>query len=71
MRTCAARGCERLVRPDRLMCYPHWRRVPTPLQHAVWATYRPGQETRGDQTPEYLAAMRDAMRAVAEGERGQ
>lgn len=40
---CHARGCSTPVRPELLMCYPHWRKVPPRLQRLVWATYRPGQ----------------------------
>lgn len=41
--TCHARGCKVEVRPELLMCGPHWRKVPSKIQRAVWATYRPGQ----------------------------
>ena len=41
--TCHARGCDRAVPPELLMCGRHWRMVPRILQRAVWAAYRPGQ----------------------------
>jgi hypothetical protein len=41
--TCHARGCEVPVKPELLMCYAHWRKVPSQVQRAVWAAYRPGQ----------------------------
>ncbi len=63
--TCHAKGCEVPVPPRMLMCYWHWRRVPRALQRQVWATYRPGQEVDKRPSEEYLAAMRDAIEAVA------
>jgi len=41
--TCHARGCATPVKPEMLMCFFHWRRVPKKIQRAVWASYRPGQ----------------------------
>lgn len=40
---CHARGCTRAVRPEYLMCPPHWRRVPANVQQAVYRHYRVGQ----------------------------
>jgi hypothetical protein len=40
---CHARGCKTAVRPELLMCFPHWRQVPVKIQRAVYATYRRGQ----------------------------
>lgn len=62
---CHARGCEVEVPPARLMCLAHWNLVPYALKRNVWAHYRPGQEVRKDPTPEYLAAARAAIEAVA------
>ena len=42
------------------MCLAHWRRVPRPIQRAVWATYRPGQ--CDDRSPS--AAWHDAADAA-------
>jgi hypothetical protein len=50
------------------MCGRHWRMVPQDLRAAVWATHRPGQETTKDPSPEYLAATRRAIDAVADKE---
>lgn len=50
------------------MCAPHWRMVPKPLQRALWAAYKPGQERRMDPTPEYLRAAAACVRSVAEAE---
>lgn len=41
--TCHARGCDKPVPPERLMCLGHWRMVPRVIQRAVWSAYRPGQ----------------------------
>lgn len=40
---CHARGCKVIVRPEILMCKPHWFMVPYALRHEVWRTYHPGQ----------------------------
>ena len=58
--TCHARGCSKPVPPELLMCLAHWRRVPRPIQRAVWATYRPGQ--CDDRSPS--AAWHDAADAA-------
>lgn len=62
---CHARGCEAHVPPRYLMCARHWRMVPKPLQHAIWATYRPGQERTKDPSPAWATASRAAIAAVA------
>lgn len=41
--TCHARGCCRVVKPELLMCFVHWSRVPQIIQAAVYRHYRPGQ----------------------------
>jgi hypothetical protein len=48
-----------------LMCSRHWRGVPSELQQAVWRHYRRGQEIDKRPTPEYLAAAKAAIDAVA------
>jgi hypothetical protein len=40
---CHAHGCTVPVRPELLMCYPHWRKVPKSVQKRVLDTYRSGQ----------------------------
>lgn len=62
---CHAKGCDVSVPPRMLMCRPHWRMVPRPLQDAVWDEYQPGQENRKDPTDDYLAAAQAAIDAVA------
>lgn len=65
---CHATNCTKRVPPRLLMCAPHWRMVPKPLQDAVWDTYVPGQERRMDPTGEYLDAAFAAIDAVANQE---
>lgn len=62
---CHATGCERTVRPEHFMCYPHWRIVPNGMKALIWATYRRGQ--CDDQSPsvEYCQAARQAVIFVA------
>lgn len=63
--TCHAEGCTTPCPPSRLMCLPHWRRVPKRLADALWLVYVPGQENRKDPTPEYLVAAEACIVAVA------
>lgn len=58
---CAAPGCRAQVDLRRLMCKHHWFALPDRLRAAVWRTYRPGQETRGGATKEYVEAVRAAQ----------
>lgn len=58
---CAAPGCRAQVDLRRLMCKHHWFALPDRLRAAVWRTYRPGQETRGGVTNEYVEAVRAAQ----------
>ena len=64
--TCHARGCRTPVKPELLMCLAHWRRVPRPLQQAVWRHYRVGQCNDMNPSPEWHAAADAAIEAVAE-----
>ena len=54
MPPCAVPGCGRSVSSDRLMCPPHWYRVPIPLRAAVSHAWRVRRGTLG--TPGYLEA---------------
>jgi hypothetical protein len=65
---CHALGCTVPVPPQMLMCRTHWFKVPKPLRQAVWSLYQRGQEVTKTPTPEYLAAARRAIDAVAERE---
>jgi hypothetical protein len=68
---CHAEGCGARVPPRVLMCLPHWRLVPAPLQRAVWDAYRPGQEIDKRPSEKYLEAAKRAIAAVAAAERRQ
>lgn len=37
---CPVAGCTRTVPNEKLMCWDHWRRVPTGLARMVYAAYR-------------------------------
>lgn len=67
--TCHAEGCPAKVPPKMLMCGRHWRMVPRPLQRAIWATYRRGQEQDKNPSAAYMAVQRLACAAVARDER--
>jgi hypothetical protein len=62
---CAARGCTKKIPRRMLMCAEHWRKVPHKERTKVWDTYRPGQESQGEITPEYIDAAQGAIDAVA------
>lgn len=66
--SCAAHGCDLQIFDGRLMCRRHWGMVPAELRRRVWRTYRPGQEKDGDMAPEYRAAAKAAVAAVARAE---
>jgi hypothetical protein len=66
-RKCAALTCQTLVPPRLLMCRRHWSLVPVLIRNRVWAHYQKGQEQgRTAPSAEYFAAVRDAIRAVAD-----
>lgn len=56
---CPVHGCSTRVPYDRLMCVPHWRRVPKVLAAAVWDAAR--NDWLGDG---HLAAQAAAINAV-------
>ena len=58
---CPRNGCRRTVGDAYLMCGPDWKRVPAPLQRAVYAAYKRGA---GLGSPELIAAQDAAIRAV-------
>ncbi|MDP3768302.1 MAG: putative molybdenum carrier protein [Dehalococcoidia bacterium] len=66
--TCHAIGCEVPVKPERLMCLAHWRRVPRAVQDRVLQFYRPGQCDDWEVSEEYCAAAHAAVLAVADSE---
>lgn len=65
---CAARGCTQQIPLHRLMCGPHWRKVPRKLRQRVWGSYRPGQEIDHNPSGDYVRAVRLAVLTVAEKE---
>ena len=58
---CPIKGCGANAKPNRLMCWPHWRRVPKALNHAVFDTYR-----NIGRDPAAYAEARDAAIAAVE-----
>lgn len=70
---CHADGCDEPVPPAMFMCRRHWYMVPRPLQRAIWATYRRGQEIDKRPSDAYLLNADQAVRVVAgkEGRRLQ
>ena len=62
---CAISGCTRSAKDGQLMCWPHWRRVPRALNHAVFDTYR---NLRSDPAA-YRQARDAAIAAVEEKEK--
>lgn len=61
MHTCHWPGCNVEVPPKYWGCQPHWRKLPYHIRENIWRTYRPGQETTKDPSPEYLAAAQEAQ----------
>lgn len=37
---CAATRCLREIPVYRLLCFPHWKMIPAPLQSRLWDAYR-------------------------------
>jgi len=44
---CPAAGCTTMLPMDRMFCWPHWRRVPRPLQRDVWRLWNNGHVEDG------------------------
>lgn len=63
--TCHAHGCTTSVSPKMLMCKKHWFSLPKPIQAAVWAEYRSGQEVDKRPSLRYLAVQQLAICRVA------
>jgi hypothetical protein len=61
--------CPSMVPTSMLGCRSHWYALPKPIRDRIWATYSPGQESRGDQSPEYMEALQDVMRWAKEHSR--
>jgi diadenosine tetraphosphatase ApaH/serine/threonine PP2A family protein phosphatase len=65
---CHALACTTSVPPSMHMCRRHWADVPRPLQRALWAVYRPGQELDKHPSAAYLRAATACIEAVARAE---
>lgn len=59
---CAIPGCEAGAKPNQLMCWPHWRRVPKALNRAIFDTYRTGPISA------YRSNVAEAVRVIQEKE---
>jgi hypothetical protein len=66
---CHANGCATKTKPEMLMCFAHWKRVPRRLQQAVWRYYREGQCEDMSPSAEWHLAADAAIGAVAVLER--
>lgn len=64
--TCHATGCSTPTQPRMFMCRKHWFMLPKLKRDKLWAVYVPGQETRKDPSPEYLAVAHELVEYVAE-----
>jgi hypothetical protein len=58
---CPAPDCDVSLQGAQLMCPPHWRQVPRPLQQEVYAAWNHG---RGIGTERHWRAVRAAKQAV-------
>jgi hypothetical protein len=65
---CRAKGCSVIVGYQFLMCSRHWRMVPKTQQKRVWHEWSRVCSNSGELHPQYLAAVADAISAVAEAE---
>lgn len=59
MHECLAKGCNKQIPAQSVMCRMHWVMVPTELQQSILAAYR--EDSKGD---EYISLLRDAVLAV-------
>lgn len=74
---CPVAGCNANAKRGQLMCWPHWRRVPKALNHAVFDTYRAMSAPRQGDTAGYQVRVksyrqaRDAAIAAVEAKEAQ
>jgi len=63
---CPVKGCTAHAKPNQLMCWPHWRRVPKPLNRAVFETYADarGRELGGEARIDAIRRYREARDAA-------
>ena len=59
MHRCAIEECPIDIRQSQLMCAGHWRMVPRPIQHEIYAVFR---KRRG--SPAHLSAIAKAITTV-------
>lgn len=59
-------GCGRQVEPARWGCRPHWYALPNQLRHAIWQTYRIGQEFDRRPSHAYIEVARQVQAWIAE-----
>lgn len=62
MHRCPIDGCSRQVDDGRLMCGPHWFRVPLLIREQVWCTWR--RRNRKPKDPARIAEHHKAMAAA-------
>lgn len=63
---CHANGCTWATERRLFMCLPHWRKVPSHLQAAVWAAYRAQPNaTQRARSIDYMQACAEAVEHVA------
>lgn len=70
---CPVPRCKHSAPRGKLMCAPHWRRVPKALQQAVWSTWGAvcGDLNNGDKAEAYEHARTAAIEAVTEPIQGK
>ena len=66
---CPWPGCPKHTKASYLMCREHWYALPFEIRERILATFRPGQTVLAA-SPEYLEALRDALRYAASQEGG-
>ena len=59
--------CPKSIKANYLFCREHWYALPPEIRARILAAYRPGQ-TALTASPEYLEALRDALRYAASQE---
>lgn len=64
--TCHWPGCGEQCPPSMWGCRRHWFRLPKSLRDRIWATYKPGQEERGDPSAAYLKVADDVQKWIRE-----
>lgn len=74
---CPVKGCTAHAKPNQLMCWPHWKRVPKALNRAVFDTFAAwrnapgGSQERQDGHAAYCQARKAAIAAVEAKEAGE